>query len=75
MKGGRGEVVRVRTWLMWWVRRVVRLRAGARLRRRGVLVIGPFRKKKRKVGEADPDMYKLGMISSIAWSSLLIVVC
>ena len=38
---------------MWWVRRVVRLRAGVRLKRREVLVIGPFRKK-REVGGAEP---------------------
>ena len=38
-----------------------------------VLVIGSFRKDERR-GEADPDMYRLGIISSIARSWLLIAI-
>ena len=36
-----------------------------------VLVIGSFRENERR-GEADPDMYRLGIISSIARSWLLL---
>ena len=48
------------------------IEGGGKAERVRVLVSGSFRKYE---GEADPEMYRLGIISSIARSWLSIIIC